>query len=244
MASFVSEFPVGIITSMIFPFVLALPFPIISPFWSGFVSRRRRVRKCLSGCVECDICPVYSDLELTLAALGTSVSNAVSVASYLALVCQWSCSAHPGRQVWASPVHYTRTKDKLYTDVKARTVLGSWGDAIWFTSPIPTGQLLAAAWRCWWVRQTWLSHVRLLCSPLHWGWRKSTQLPHQLSEAMDWLWILLTRTAVEGFCRGPGSGQDFSRCWGLPEASFRQAESSLSALPVMTLDEKTFFFKQ
>lgn len=74
MASLVSEFPVGIITSMIFPFVLALPFAIISPFWSGFVSRRRRVRKCLSGCVECDICPMYSDLELTLAALGTSVA--------------------------------------------------------------------------------------------------------------------------------------------------------------------------
>lgn len=83
------------------------------------------MRKCLSGCVECDICPVYSDLELTLAALGTSVSDAVNVTSYLALVCQWSCSAHPGGQVWASPVHYTRTKDKLYADVKARTVLGS-----------------------------------------------------------------------------------------------------------------------
>lgn len=97
---------------------------------------------------------------------------------------------------------------------------------------------------CWWVCHNWLSHVRLLCSPLHWGWRKSTQLPHMLSEVMDWLWILLTRTVVEGFCRRPGSGQDSSRCWSLPEASFRQAESSLSVLPVMTLDEKTFSFKQ
>lgn len=51
-----------------------------------------------------------------------------------------------------------------------------------------------------------------------------------------------------GFWEGPGLGQAFSRCSGLHEASLQQAESSLSGLPVMTLDEKAFclngsFFK-
>lgn len=51
-----------------------------------------------------------------------------------------------------------------------------------------------------------------------------------------------------GFWEGPGLRQAFSRCSGLCKAGLQQAESSLSGLPVMTLDEKAFclnasFFK-
>lgn len=73
MAYFLSGFPAGTITSTILPFFLALPFPIPSPFWSGFVSRvdpTGWVRRCLCGRIRRDVCPEHGDLGLTLAVLG------------------------------------------------------------------------------------------------------------------------------------------------------------------------------
>lgn len=212
----------------------SLPFPFPSPGLSG-LDFSPGGEKCLCGCVECGTCPMYRDLELTVIAarwinLLPGLSAPAEVFSSL------------GGQLWVSPtfqewgwaehrsgaLHRVRELGILLSSPGDAPAALSWAGSCWQLCEAAGGSL----------RPEFLTQGSSLLLGLE------EEMLCKLSEVMDWLWILLTRTVVEEFCRGLSSGQDFSRCWGLPEATFRQAESSLSALPVMTLDEKTFFFKQ
>lgn len=220
----------------------SLPFLFPSPAVSGLDfspggGPTQWVRKCLCGCVECGTCPTYRDLELSAIAMrwinllpGLSAPAEVfcSLGGHL-----WGLSHTLGVGMSCAPEWSPAQRAGW------GVLLGSRGDA----SPA-----LSWAGSCWQLCQAAGGFPRPAsltgAPPLSLMLRLEGETPCKLSEEMDWLWILLTRAVVEEFCRGLSSGQDFSRCWGLPEASFHQAESSLSALPVMTLDEKTFFFKQ
>jgi len=144
MADFLSGFPAGTITFMIFPFFLALPFPIPSPFWSGFVSRGQPhpmgEKMPPGGSAACEVCPMGSDSEPALAVLGPRVSD-------------------------ASPECHPRDTGELYWGAKPGMVWPGWGHHQCHQCR-PQRAWVGSSWGCRWVGQTRLSHESLLCSPL------------------------------------------------------------------------------